>query len=173
MIKNKFHNRGFTLVETMVALFLFVILITITGSVFLDGLKSQRRAFAIQSLIENVNTIIESMVKEIRVAEIVLNPDNSCGSNASSRLDFKHPELGEVAYYLDNGKIVKSIGGRSDRLTSQNITVTSLGFCISGNSLGDGRQSRIIMFGKLRSGQEGQIIEVPFQTAVSPRLLND
>lgn len=169
----KFYKSGFTLVETMVALFLFVILITITGSVFLDGLRSQRRAFASQNLIENMNLILESMIKEIRVAEIIYTTDNSCGNNASSQLNFKHPVNGDILYSLEDGKIMKSIGGRSDRLTSQAITVTSLGFCVSGNSSGDGRQPRIVIFGKLSAGQEGQILELPFQTAVSPRLLND
>lgn len=173
MKKKSPNNFGFTLVETMIALFLFIILITITGSVFLDGLRNQRRAFALQSLVENMNLILESMTKEILVAEIINTPDNSCGNNASNTIAFKHPILGEISYFLDNERISKSIGGQSDRLTSQNIKITSLGFCVSGNSLGDGKQARVIIFGKMTSGQEGQILELPFQTAISPRLLND
>ena len=167
-------NQGFTLVETMVALFLFIILITITGNVFLTGLNNQRRAFAIQSMLENVNLITESLTKEIRVADIIHTPDTICPAGSSTQLAFHHPQNGEISYVLQNGDLIKTVEGASDRLNSGTVRFSGLGFCIVGTAYGDGLQPRVTIFGTVTSTQSNQeALQIPFQTTISPRLIKD
>ena len=165
---------GFTLVETMVALFLFIVLMTITGNIFLTGLNNQRRAFAVQSMLENINLTLESVTNEVRVADIIYTSDTACPGGASTELSFHHPQYGDIQYALQAGNLVKTIQGASDRLNSATVKFANLGFCVTGNASGDGKQVRITAFGIVVSTQSNQeALQIPFQTTISPRLLRD
>lgn len=61
---------GFSLVETMVALSIFVVVSLVTVSIFVNAVKNQRRDFVIQNLQDNARYIIEAFSKEVRMSSI-------------------------------------------------------------------------------------------------------
>jgi prepilin-type N-terminal cleavage/methylation domain-containing protein len=65
--KNKYkHNKGFTLVETLVSLALFSIVLVISGGVILSVINSNKKNQAIASVVSNLNYSLDSMIRDIK-----------------------------------------------------------------------------------------------------------
>jgi len=76
-IKNK--NKGFTLVEVLIAIFAFGIIVIAMSGVAQSVIKSQRKAFVLQDIQESGRYILESLSKEIRMS--VVEPSDPSGSD--------------------------------------------------------------------------------------------
>jgi len=63
-------NRGFTILELMVALAIFVIVSIISVSIFVMSVQNQRQAFLTQNLQDNARFILERFSKEVRMSLI-------------------------------------------------------------------------------------------------------
>lgn len=62
-------NKGFTLVEIMVAVAVFMVLIVIFADFFTSAIQAQRKALASQEVIDNVSYNLEYMSRAIRMAK--------------------------------------------------------------------------------------------------------
>lgn len=60
-------NKGFTLLELMVALTIFIVVSIIAVSIFVTAVQNQRRQFLVQNLQDNARFILELISKEIRM----------------------------------------------------------------------------------------------------------
>jgi len=60
------NSRGFTLVELLVAMGLFVVLIGIATGGFIRALRTQRLMVALMAANDNVSSALEQMAREIR-----------------------------------------------------------------------------------------------------------
>lgn len=63
-------NKGFTLIELIIALAIFSLVIVSMASIAVSMIKSQRKTFTMQNIQEPARYILESMSKEIRMSEI-------------------------------------------------------------------------------------------------------
>src|SRR5438105_3009862 len=63
---NKKSQQGFTLIEALVATFIFAIVITAVMDIYNSTLKTNRRTDSIRLAAENVRYITEFLSKEIR-----------------------------------------------------------------------------------------------------------
>jgi prepilin-type N-terminal cleavage/methylation domain-containing protein len=80
MNMKKFQNkRGFTLIEMMVAVALFAIVMLIAGATLLSLVYANRKAQALQSVMNNLNISLDDMVRSIREGS-----NYRCGGEASS-----------------------------------------------------------------------------------------
>lgn len=70
-------NRGFTLVEMIVAVALFAIVMTVSVGALLSLTAANRKAQALQSVMNNLNIAIDSMVRSVR-----MGTDYHCGGGA-------------------------------------------------------------------------------------------
>lgn len=61
------QQRGFTLVEMLVAVALFAVVMTVSVSALLALVDANRKAQAIQSVISNLNIALDGMVRQIRM----------------------------------------------------------------------------------------------------------
>jgi len=84
-------NKGFTLLELMVALAIFIVVSTIAVSIFLMSVKNQRQAFLVQNLQDNARYMIERFSKEVRMA-------NLQSGSSDTRLKIKNQD-GELVQY--------------------------------------------------------------------------
>lgn len=166
-ISSKKQN-GFTLVETVVALLIFAILMTIVGSAFVNALNLQRRAFNIQRAVENSNFIVESMAKEIRVSQIN-GPDSGCPASPGSSLSINHPVNGSVTYGLSGTSIIRN----GNVINSNDVEFTSLKFCVSGTPANDQRQPKVTIIAGIKSLDTSQQAVINVQTTVSQRFLSN
>ena len=110
-------NKGYSLVEIMLAVALFAFVMGIALDIFQSVNQSQKSVMAAQTIQENLRYVLEVMSKEIRQA---VRSDSDCWLSATNRvynqgtigannnvLFFKKIEKGTnkdicVAYYVDN-----------------------------------------------------------------------
>ena len=107
--KRKNSQRGFTLVELIIALAVFSIVITIVIGSANSVFRGQRKAFAMQNAQESSRFILEVMAKEIRMSTIntgggvnltILNISNSDGQIFDYQFDNTNKRL------LRNGQVI-------------------------------------------------------------------
>lgn len=165
-------RNGFTLIELIVAFFVFSVLAVLAGGSFVAALNMQRRALNIKRVEENGRFILEMMARELRVANPINTGNSSCPG--SSALNFQHPVNGLVDYSLLGTEIRRTVSGGYSIISNPDVEVTRLNFCVSGNSAGDDRQPRVtIILGLKTPGSGSDAATLDLQTTVSQRGLSD
>jgi len=162
------HEHGFTLIEMLVTVAVFTVLMTIVGSIFIQTLNLQRIAFNLQTIEENSRFSLEAMAREIRFGELT-SPSTACpGSNT---LSLTHPVNGDIVYSLVGGRVVRNVNGIDAILTSVDVDVTNLSFCVTGAESGDGRQPVITILMSMETGTKNPQ-HVDLQTTITTRFLD-
>ncbi len=151
---------GFTIIELMVAMSLFVIVVGIASGTFVRSLRTQRQVVALMAANDNASLTLEQMTREIRTG--------TAFSSGGGRLSFTNYDNESVEYALVDGELERN--GRP--LTSRNVLVTYLSFVLRGADVGDGVSTRIT----IRMGVSGRGAMETFvtrlQTTVSSRVLD-
>lgn len=167
---------GFTLVELLVAVFVFSIIIVLVGSMFVSALDLQRRAFNLQQAQESSSFVLETMLKEIRVSDIK-SPDSGCSTSLTI---INNPDFGEITYHLGgsaNDQLWRTATvptGTSDvPISSNTVQFSGLNFCVSGVATGDDLQPRVTLIASVKSANTKEQATIDIQTTLSPRQLND
>ncbi|HOK20876.1 MAG TPA: prepilin-type N-terminal cleavage/methylation domain-containing protein [Candidatus Paceibacterota bacterium] len=164
--KNNKIQNGFTMVETLVASTLFLIVLTITTSTFLLSLRTQRFLLASVNATENISYALEVMGREIRMGKEFFSP-------TADTLNFLLTKDGAekaVVYRLNNYQIERSIGGGPFvALTSPDVRVMDLTFLPQGTARGDGKQARITVLLRIASYAGGKQLETNLETTLSSR----
>ena len=164
-------RKGFTLIELVVAVFIFSTLVVVAGGSFIGALNMQRRALDAKKTEENGRFILESISREIRVANPINTADSGCPG--PTLLSFQHPVNGLIEYFISGSQIHRRINGADTVISSPDIIVSRLNFCISGNSSGDDKQPRVTIILGLSSGGAAQSDAFDLETTVSQRVLSD
>jgi prepilin-type N-terminal cleavage/methylation domain-containing protein len=181
MMKTSTVNRqssnvqaGFTLVELLVSIFIFSVIMLAVGSAFVSALNVQRRAFNVQQVLENASYVIDTMLKEVRVSQILPAVPDSCATTtpAYEELTVEHPDFGTIRYYMSEGNVMRENAGDSLQLNSNTVVFTNFKFCISGTNLPDAKQSRVTFFASMKSTKTTLQELIDIQTTLSPRYLN-
>lgn len=137
------QDRGFSLIELLVAATIFSFIAAATTTLFVQALDLQRRATGIQKITENVQFALESIAREVRVSTI-LSGDTACDPPGieSRSMTIEHPVNGEVTYrYVRNdqiGMLTRQVFGEGERaITSDDVNVTAFAFCVQGSGPDD------------------------------------
>ena len=77
--KKRRGNTGFTLIEMMVAVALFAIVMLIAGATLLSLVYANRKAQALQSVMNNLNVSLDDMVRSVREGS-----NYRCGGESSA-----------------------------------------------------------------------------------------
>jgi type II secretory pathway pseudopilin PulG len=170
MLKN---NKGFTMVELLVAIASFIIIVSIAVGGFSGALRSQRQSIALLNANYNSSLVLEQMAREIRTGtNFCINQSIAC---SESQLVFTNTYGQNVVYRLNNFGIEKSIdsGTSFKKITADDVVVDYLKFILNGQTFGDGKQTRITILMGIKS-KESSISSsvVNLQTTVSPRVLD-
>lgn len=145
-IKNK--KAGFTLVELMVSVSVFVVIMTISMGSILSIFDANKKSQSLRTVMDNLNYTMEAMTRTIRFGthyhcdlNPIYNPITSthdCVSGASSIAVLAPDNTNTVTYRLSNGFIVRtntSINGGADyNVTSSDVTITNLTFRVIGST---------------------------------------
>ncbi|HNW20066.1 MAG TPA: prepilin-type N-terminal cleavage/methylation domain-containing protein [bacterium] len=124
---------GFTLIESMVAVAIFVLLIVSATNIFLSIVRSQRNTLSSKNAQESVSYALEVMTKELRMAKI---DDGSCGAAESvytvsadgDQIRFRNYQDICVTYSLDNGRLKIRRADDEAYMTPANIVISKLNF---------------------------------------------
>jgi prepilin-type N-terminal cleavage/methylation domain-containing protein len=184
---NNNNNRGLTLIEMLVAVAIFISLITITLTIFVSGLRAQRKNLAYQQLLDQTSYLMEYMSRAIRMARKDMSGDCTGGEklnyalstetvNGSERKCLKFINYrGECQQFcLEEGRIkeIKKVNGNyfsENYLTGPALKVKSFEITLKGETQDDEFQPLVFIFLDIE-GKEGSKIQI--QTSISQRNLD-
>lgn len=135
-------SPGFTVVEFLMAAFVFSIIVIVVGLAFVQVLDLQRRGINAQKVQENALFVLESMAKEIRVSNVLIGQDANCTSTFRDTLTIVHPVNATVSYSLFNNVVQRTVAGDTLSMSSNEVKFSRLSFCVQGSDLDD-NQARI------------------------------
>lgn len=130
--KLKKSLTGFTIVELLVAMSIFVVLITIATGAFIQALRSERRLIALMTVSNNASLVLEQMAREIRTGYLF-----SGQPTCKTSLCFKTSASGvtnDVSYGLNSSGGRGVIQRNGQNLTASNVNVSNLSFLVSQGS---------------------------------------
>lgn len=194
-------KKGFTLVETLVAIGLFSIISAIAIGGFVHALHTQKEVAGLIASQSTVSLAIEQMAREIRTGYLfchandgkglnspplavcgcvnVLSPPNPPNSWACQSLQYYNAQSEQVTYALSDGTLVRADSAQNSQgaqpLTGDDVTVRYLSFRLFGQLEGDHWPPRItILLGISPSSTDPTVANdiLNFQTTVSARQID-
>lgn len=174
-IKNAKNNSGFTLVEMLVSVTIFILTITAISTLFVYAIRAQRMNLAYQELLSETSYAMEYMSRAIRMAK--KDEDGSCitvAINLNYYLDgqcliFENYKGECQKFCLEGIRLKEEKNGVSAYLTSPNLEVLSFNVNLSGESSSDDQQPLVEIFLEIE-GRENSRIQI--QTSISQRDLD-
>lgn len=126
-------NRGYTLIELMVAVGLFALIMTLASGAYLVMIGINRQAQGITAGINDLSFALEAMTRSIRTGTgYSCNGAGDC-PNGADNFSFTNASGAQVSYRLAGSVIQQAVDGVTSPLTdSSSVTVTSLMFYVSG-----------------------------------------
>lgn len=140
-------QKGFTLIEIMTALSIFIIVITVSMGSIIGVFDTNRKSRSLKIVMSNLNTALETMSREIRFGRNYhCELDNLSGGNFTPPLNCNVPGGGvllsflsndgeQIVYVLnDDGAIEASFDGGSSYtpITAPEINIQNLSFYVVG-----------------------------------------
>lgn len=166
---------GFTLVEMIVAIFVFSVVMVIATGALVSIIGANRKAQSVKSVMNNLAFSVDSMTRALRVGTDYDCGISSCASDGSDSLTFTDVDGREVEYRLNEStdQIERAIDGAGFlALTASEVTVERLMFYVDGTDSSDGEQPRVLIVvgGHAGTGRSETIFNL--QTLVSQRILD-
>lgn len=176
-------SRGFTLVEMLVSISVFMVVMLVAASSLLSIIDANNKAQSLKSAINNLNFALESMQKNIRVGTNYTcnyGGTSSC-PNGDIVMDFKsYKDLNDdtfindyVTYRFNGSSIERCIsvnssclnGGAFTKLTAPEVKITYMKFYVNNSS-----QPRVLITISGEAGNKERIkTNFNLQTTVSQR----
>jgi len=151
-------ERGFTLVEMVVAVGVFALVMTLASGAYLVLIAINRQAQAISTSVDSLAFSLETMTRDIRTGSgynCATEAGGNCSSVPGNAFYFTDNNGRAASYALMGGAIVKTIGGAAGGVvTDSSVTVTSLKFYVSGADRGDAYPPHvtIVITGSISAG---------------------
>jgi prepilin-type N-terminal cleavage/methylation domain-containing protein len=137
-------KKGFTLIEIMVAVSIFLVVMSISMGSVLGIFEVNRKSHSLKTVMSNLNLAVESMAREIRFGKNYhCCTDGACSGDlavvrncplGSTGMSFLSSSDVQIVYRLTNGVIEKSTdgGGTYIPVTSPEVVIEDLSFYVLG-----------------------------------------
>jgi len=171
-------RKGFTLIELMVAMSIFIVVMTISMGSILGVFDANRKSRSLKTVLNNLNLAVESMSKEMRFGKnyhcgsgTVTVPQN-CPSG-DTLMSFLSSDNIQITYRLNNQTIEKKLDN-SDYIavTAPEIVIDDLTFYTLGAGTGNTLQPKVIIKIQSHAGADTGRSDFTLQTLVSQRVLD-
>lgn len=132
-------RNGFTIIELLVAMGIFVLLLGVVVGIFLNALRTQRSLVALMAANDNASLALEQMMREIRTGSgFCIASGNGCSASPvllkGSAIRFTNASDATVIYQHDsaNKTILRSGDGGVSFLaiTGNNVEIRNLNFIL-------------------------------------------
>lgn len=171
-------KRGFTLIELMVALSIFIIVMTISMGSILGVFDANRKSRSLKTVLNNLDLAVESMAKEMRFGKnyhcgsgTVTVPQNCSGGG--TLMSFLSSDNVQITYSLNNQAIEKQVGsGIYIAVTAPEIVIDGLTFYTLGAGTSNTLQPKVIMIIKSHAGTGKGRTDLTLETLISQRALD-
>jgi prepilin-type N-terminal cleavage/methylation domain-containing protein len=174
------HNQGFTLLEMLVAVFIFSIVATVAAGSIVSMIDANQKARSIKAVMNNLNLALEAMSRDIRFGQGYETDPASCTLSRPCSIKIKKggdisatASSRDITYSLQNNLLMKKIGSATNGnvITSNEVVIERLFFRVF-RPTADGRGQRVLVLigGKV---VKGNIVLSTFnlQTTVTQRNL--
>tara|TARA_B100001964_G_C14093939_1_gene536111 strand:+ start:200 stop:742 length:543 start_codon:yes stop_codon:yes gene_type:complete len=177
MVKN---NKGFTLVELLIAISIFASLSIVISGIYLAFSKSQARIKASQSLLNDTQYILETISKEIQNNQIDYGNDypNDCGSSYCQITLIK--ENGDKSNFTYSDKVIKYYIKLHNQESWNSISlnnildfeITYFNIYLTPLALSENEQPRVTISMEVENTSEWEIEEIFYklQNTISSRV---
>jgi prepilin-type N-terminal cleavage/methylation domain-containing protein len=164
-------NKGFTLIELMVAMSVFVLIIASSSGLFVSGLKIQRGSIAYQQLLDQMSYFTEYMSRAVRMAKKDISGDCTGAvklnySFADQCLNFRNYK-DQCQQFCLEGERLKDENG--NYLTSDDLRILSFSVVLLGQTQDDNQQPKAVIIIEARGKEDSKIT---IQTTISQRNLD-
>lgn len=186
-------NKGFTLLELIVSMGIFLVVITAAVSAFLNVNDIEKKMSAFRAANDNINFAMETMAREIRGGDLVAGGGYKCGSFSDCKTDGEYeyiefttvetpPE--RIAYKVGDCDLIpapptppqcikRGVAGVFFDITSSDINITNLKFTAGGFAPSADTKQPIVIInikGVTSASVRAELkSEINIQTAVSLR----
>ncbi len=161
------YSNGFTIVELLIAVGLFLIVLSIISGAFIEALRTERATLRLMAANDTASFALEQMARDIRVGT-----DFSLAG--PSELHFNDRAGLETVYRLNNGRVEKRSGaGVFTPITANTALVAALRFVLRGETKSDNLQPKVTIAMSVGAvGRDIAGVTTAVQTTVTPRLLD-
>lgn len=166
-------SAGFTLVEMIVAIFVFSVVMVIATGALASIIGANRKAQAVKSVMNNIAFSVDSMTRALRVGTDYDCGVSSCALNGSESLTFTDVDGREIEYRFNEGtgQIERSIDGAGFlALTAPEVVIERLRFYVDGVDADGQPRVLIVVSGHAGAGRAETSFDI--QTLVSQRILD-
>ncbi|MBI4119683.1 MAG: type II secretion system protein [Parcubacteria group bacterium] len=155
------YEDGYTLIELMVAMTLFVIAFSLVSGAFVEALRTQRQIVAFIAANNNMALFVEQFSRETRTGINFIS--------LGSELQFTNAKGEEVSYRLSGTRVERGVGGSFMSITSQNVNIKNLQFIITQPAGFPPRITVTVSVNPVSRGLEKVLVNM--QATLSPRIL--
>jgi prepilin-type N-terminal cleavage/methylation domain-containing protein len=170
-------QKGFSLVEMLVAIAIFMIVVTTTLGAFLKMVDINKKVQSVRNAMDNANLAMETMMRNIRLgydyngggSSISFTSQN--GESVTYSLMEMEVDQGGVSKVL--GQMMRTVnGGAEVAITSPDLDIDTLRFVINGGFLDDNVQAHVNLFvtGKTVLPKNEHNFDFSFQSLATQRL---
>ncbi len=182
------HSKGFTLVETLVAMLVFTLVIEAAIAILVSAIRLQKYNLAYFKIVYKTSYALEYMSRQIRMAQ--RDSSGDCTNTPNSRfgitqipgtlidgLMFRDSEGVCKGFFFEASRVKEYDDSRSGsdkilELTPDDIEVSSPNFVLLGQSGMDLIQPRVTISMKVKGKNQGAQPTVNIQTTISARNLD-
>ncbi len=169
-------GAGFTLIEMIVAVSIFVIVVFVAIGALLSISDANRKSNAIRAVMDNLNFSMESMGRKIRTGDSYSCSNIGMGSgnciSGGTQIDFIDQYGTSIAYRYDSvgkGIMIRKNGGSFTNITAPTVKIGNLKFYVTGVGP-DNRQPKVVISIKGVAGiSEKEQTSFTIQTSISQR----
>ena len=182
--KDKFEKKnkvicsgsgGYSLIELLVAISVFVVVLSVNSNIFLNAVRGQGKAITTQNVSDNARYAMEVMARELRVARVTSLPADGVVNDITFISGSQNRLNKSIRFFLSGGSVMfdddTTDANPAKSITStQNVNVTGLTFTINNQAV----QPRVTVVLKIESkgSQVSTYNNIVLQTTISPRELN-
>lgn len=162
-----YPEKGFTLIEMVVATAIFGVLALVASGIFISSVNVQQKVFAMQNSQEIGRYLMESMSKEIRMGAVLAS--NSFSTDGDSSLNIRNSNGDDVVYSFAGDILTKNTNGQgAQALSPSNMSITGRFYIGQGQFLAGGKVT-IVMKAKVVGAKATAQSEINLQNTIAAR----
>jgi len=174
-MRKKIYNKGFTLIELMTAVSIFIVIMTVSMGSILSIFDANRKSRSLKTVMNNLNLALESMSREMRYGRSYncgSDGDPNC-SSGGTLMSFTSSDGASISYRFSNNSIEKRTGtGSYVMVTAPEIVIDDMTFYTIGALTTDTLQPKVLIKIKSHAGSGVGRSDFTLQTLVSQRRLD-